>query len=194
VRGSDADQIDNSSLTPEKMRSGRALTVAVYLLSGGIVALIAFLIFSPPRVPPAFLPIARLPAFHASINAAVASLLCVGFVAIRTRRVGFHRACMLTCFGLSSLFLVSYVTYHAYAPKAEFGGEGWVRPVYFSLLISHILLAAGILPLALMTLIRALRGDFVRHRSLARWTLPIWLYVAVTGVVVYRMMSPYYGL
>jgi len=163
-------------------------------MSAVIVVVVGLLTVIPPRTPPAGLPVSSLPPFHASINATVAVLLSLGYFGIRTDRRRIHRGCMLTCFGLSSLFLVSYVTYHTYAPQSEFGGVGWIRPVYFSILVSHIVLAAGILPLALFTLARALRGELERHRRLARWTLPIWLYVAVTGVVVYAMMSPFYGL
>jgi uncharacterized membrane protein YozB (DUF420 family) len=95
---------------------------------------------------------------------------------------------MLSAFGVSSLFLASYVVYHASAGSRPFPGTGWLRPVYFALLVSHVLLAAVIVPLALMTIWRALRGQFDRHRRLARWTLPLWLYVSVTGVVIYWML------
>lgn len=95
---------------------------------------------------------------------------------------------MLAAFGVSTLFLVSYVVYHSLEGSRPFTGQGWMRPVYFALLLSHIVLAAAIVPLALVTLYRAWRGEFVRHRRIARWTLPIWLYVSVTGVIVYWML------
>jgi len=90
------------------------------------------------------------------------------------------------------VFLASYVIYHSQAPASHFGGEGWIRPVYFSILLTHVSLAAVLLPLALFTLSRALRGELERHRAVARWTLPVWMYVTVTGVLVYWMMVPYY--
>jgi uncharacterized membrane protein YozB (DUF420 family) len=95
---------------------------------------------------------------------------------------------MLSAFATSTLFLVSYLTYHFQVGSVPYEGQGWVRPLYFSILISHIVLAAIIVPIALVTLVRALRGSFERHRRIARWTLPIWLYVSVTGVIVYWML------
>jgi uncharacterized membrane protein YozB (DUF420 family) len=95
---------------------------------------------------------------------------------------------MIAAFGVSTLFLCSYVIYHAHAGSRPFTGQGWVRPVYFTILISHVLLAFALLPLALTTLYRAWRGQFARHRRIARWTFPIWMYISVTGVVVYWML------
>jgi uncharacterized membrane protein YozB (DUF420 family) len=95
---------------------------------------------------------------------------------------------MLSAFGVSALFLVSYVIYHYYAGSRPFAGQGWIRPVYFGLLITHIILAAVIVPLALTTIYRALTGQFSRHRRIARWTLPIWLYVSVTGVAIFLLL------
>lgn len=112
---------------------------------------------------------------------------------IRTRRIQAHRACMGTAFALSTAFLVSYVIYHLQVGSVSFAGQGWIRPVYFALLISHIVLAAAILPLALVTLARALRERFDRHRAIARWTLPIWLYVSLTGVVIYWLLYHAYA-
>ncbi|OGK98741.1 MAG: hypothetical protein A3E31_03395 [Candidatus Rokubacteria bacterium RIFCSPHIGHO2_12_FULL_73_22] len=132
--------------------------------------------------------VAALPLLNACLNATSAALLTAGFVFIRRRLVGLHRACMVAALGVSTLFLVSYVTYHALAGSRPFGGQGWVRPVYFVVLLTHIGLAAAIVPLALTTVWRAWRADFARHRRLARWTLPLWLYVSVTGVVVYWML------
>jgi uncharacterized membrane protein YozB (DUF420 family) len=99
---------------------------------------------------------------------------------------------MLAAIGTSSLFLVSYLTYHYYHGATRFPGQGWIRPVYFSVLISHTVLAACVLPLVLVTVARALRGNFPKHRQIARWTLPIWLYVSVTGVIVYLMLYHLY--
>jgi putative membrane protein len=129
-----------------------------------------------------------LPSLNALLNAASAVLLVTGYLFIRARRVAAHKASMLAAFGVSSAFLVSYVVYHARAGSVPFTGTGWIRAVYFSILIPHVLLAACIVPLALVTISLAWRGRFEKHRRIARWTLPIWLYVSVTGVAVYWML------
>jgi putative membrane protein len=128
------------------------------------------------------------PALNATLNAIAAVLLTAGWINIRRRNIAAHRACMLAAFGASTLFLVSYVIYHARAASVPFTGQGWIRPVYFVILITHIVLAAVIVPLALTTIYRALRGELWRHKRIARVTLPIWLYVSVTGVLVYLML------
>jgi putative membrane protein len=138
------------------------------------------------------IPLAFLPSLNACLNATSAVLLTAGFVAIRRRHVGTHRACMVAAFATSTAFLVSYVTYHLHAGATRFPGTGGVRPVYFALLATHTLLAAAIPPLAVTTLVFALRGRFARHARLARWTLPAWLYVSVTGVVIYLMLYHLY--
>ena len=132
--------------------------------------------------------VADLPALNATLNAIAAVLLVIGYVLIRRGRIQQHRRVMLTAFATSALFLVSYVTYHANAGSRPFGGQGPIRIVYFAILISHVILAAAILPMALITLTHALRARFDRHMRIARWTLPIWLYVSVTGVIVYLML------
>src|SRR5262249_36810321 len=116
-----------------------------------------------------------------------------GYVAIRRRRVHVHRACMAAAFATSVVFLASYLTYHLQAGTTRFPGQGWVRPFYFSLLGTHTVLAASIPPLAGVTLVLALRGRFARHARLARWTLPAWFYVSVTGVVIYLMLYHLYA-
>ncbi len=131
---------------------------------------------------------ASLPALNAVLNATAATLLVLGYRFIRRRRVGAHRACMLLAVLASSVFLTSYLVYHARVGSVPFRGGGWARPLYFAILISHTVLAAAIVPLVAVTLARALRGRFDRHAAIARWTLPIWLYVSVTGVVVYLML------
>ena len=132
--------------------------------------------------------VAALPALNAVLNGASAVLLTGGWLAIRRRRIAVHRACMLAAFSVSVLFLVSYVVYHALAGSRPFTGQGWIRPVYFAVLISHVVLAAAMVPFVLTTLYRALGADFPRHVRLARVTLPVWLYVSVTGVVVYLVL------
>ena len=129
-----------------------------------------------------------LPALNAALNATSTVLLFVGWLFIRQRDMRRHRACMLAAFSTSALFLVSYLVYHAKVGSVPFPGQGMIRVVYFTILITHILLAATILPLALVTLSRGLAGRFDRHRAIARWTFPIWLYVSVTGVVIYVML------
>jgi len=135
--------------------------------------------------------VSDLPAVNAALNAASALLLGAGYVCIRRRRVTAHRACMLLALLTSTIFLVSYLTYHYHAGSTPFRGTGWTRPAYFTLLISHTLLAATVVPLALITATRALRGRFDRHVAIARWTLPVWMYVSITGVVIYVVL---YGL
>jgi uncharacterized membrane protein YozB (DUF420 family) len=129
-----------------------------------------------------------LPTLNAVLNATSAVLLACGFAMIRRRRVTAHRACMIAAFAASLLFLTSYTIYHAQAGSHPFPGHGIARPIYFAILISHVTLAALILPMAILTLTRALRAQYARHMKIARWTLPIWLYVSVTGVVIYVML------
>lgn len=135
---------------------------------------------------------ADLPHLNAALNAIAGVLLIAGYILIRRRRIQAHRACMLGAFVVSALFLASYVIYHAQAGSRPFPGTGIARTIYFAILIPHVILAAAVLPLALVTLRRGLRRDDERHRRIARWTLPIWLFVSVTGVIVYLML--YQGL
>jgi len=128
------------------------------------------------------------PAIDATLNAASALLLSAGFYFIRRKNVGAHRACMLSAFGASLVFLICYLVYHYFHGVTRFPGHGSVRTFYFVLLGSHTILAGVIVPLMLATFDRALRGRFERHRRIARWTLPLWLYVSVTGVAVYWML------
>jgi uncharacterized membrane protein YozB (DUF420 family) len=132
--------------------------------------------------------IADLPALNAILNALAAALLITGYALIRRGRIRLHRRVMLCAFATSTLFLISYLTYHAHTGSRPFPGRGTLRTVYFTILITHIVLAAAILPLALITLSNGLRARFDRHVRIARWTLPIWLYVSVTGVIVYLML------
>ena len=129
-----------------------------------------------------------LPHLNAALNAISTAFLVSGFYFIRARRIQAHRRAMLGAFVTSMLFLTSYVVYHAQAGSKPFPGTGLLRTVYFAILIPHVLLAAGVLPLVLVTLRRGLRRDDARHRRIARWSLPIWLFVSVTGVVVYVML------
>ena len=132
--------------------------------------------------------VSDLPALNATLNAASAVLLTTGWLLIRTGRIDAHRRCMIAAFTTSSLFLISYVVYHAQIGSKPFPGTGVLRIVYFSILIPHVVLAAVVLPLAIVTLTRGLRRLDARHRRIARWTLPLWLFVSVTGVLVYLML------
>lgn len=129
-----------------------------------------------------------LPAVNATLNTISAFLLVIGYVLIRRGQAQQHRLCMLAAFVTSALFLASYVIYHLNVGSVAFTGQGTIRIVYFTILISHIILAIIILPMVIVTLRRALRGQLESHRRIAKWTLPLWLYVSVTGVVVYWML------
>jgi putative membrane protein len=129
-----------------------------------------------------------LPAVNATLNGLAGVLLLIGFLLIRSRNIGLHRRFMISAFITSALFLVSYVVYHAQVGSVRFTRQGFVRPLYFTILVTHVTLAAAVLPLAIITLTRGLNGRFQAHRTIARWTLPIWLYVSVTGVLVYVLL------
>jgi putative membrane protein len=135
--------------------------------------------------------VSHLPSLNAALNSLSAAFLILGFFFIKSKSIKAHKACMLSAFTSSSLFLISYLVYHYEVGSVPFKGQGWIRTVYFTILLTHTILAAAVVPLALITLTRALKERFAAHRRIARWTFPIWLYVSVTGVVVYWML---YGL
>ncbi|HEX8422916.1 MAG TPA: DUF420 domain-containing protein [Pyrinomonadaceae bacterium] len=134
----------------------------------------------------------QLPHLNAMLNAASGLLLLAGFYFIRRRRITAHLRCMTAALAVSCIFLASYLFYHYNHGSTRFTGQGYVRPVYFFILLTHTILAALIVPLIAVTLRRAWRGDFGRHRKIARWTFPLWLYVSVTGVIVYLMLYQLY--
>ncbi|MEK6600861.1 MAG: DUF420 domain-containing protein [Candidatus Binatota bacterium] len=134
------------------------------------------------------IPFSYLPSVNAALNSASALLLVAGYLFIRNKKITAHKLCMLSAFTTSALFLISYLTYHFQVGSVPFKGQGWLRVVYFTVLISHTVLAVVIVPLVLVTLTRALKGSFERHKRIARWTLPLWLYVSITGVIVYWML------
>jgi putative membrane protein len=138
------------------------------------------------------LSISDLPALNATLNGLSAVCLVSGYTFIKRGERLMHQRCMIAALVLSSLFLVSYVVYHANAGSRPFPGQGLVRPVYFVILITHVVLAAAVVPLALITATRGLRSQFDRHVRIARWTFPVWLYVSVTGVVIYLMLYQLY--
>lgn len=129
-----------------------------------------------------------LPAVNAVLNSICAVLLVTGWILIRQGRIAQHRAVMIAAFSTSCLFLISYLVYHAQVGSVKFTGQGTIRIVYFTILLTHTVLAAAIVPLVLVTLTRGLKRQDARHRAVARWTMPIWLYVSVTGIVVYLML------
>ena len=173
----------------------RSLWIGIFgltLLVGGLVAALAAFPQALRLAALDGLDVSGLPRLHAVLNGTTALLLAGGYVAIRNGRRMIHMSIMCTCFALSCVFLISYVMYHSQAPATHFGGGGWIRPAYFFILITHISLAPILVPFVLFTVSRAARGEFPMHRRLARWTLPMWMYVSVTGVLVYLMMAPYY--
>lgn len=135
-----------------------------------------------------FIPVKTLPALNAVLNAAAGCFLVLAYIFIRRKKVAWHRYCIFAALACSAVFLSFYLYLHFTAGVIRFSGQGWIRPVYFSILVSHTILAMVIVPLVVITLTRAFRRNFVKHRAIARWTLPLWLYVSVTGVVVYWLL------
>ena len=129
-----------------------------------------------------------LPAVNATLNAISGVLLIIAYALIRSRRIEPHRRVMIAAFATSSLFLICYLAYHAQVGSVRFTRQGFVRPLYFTILVTHVTLAAAVLPLAIITLSRGLKARYAQHRRIARWTFPIWLYVSVTGVLVYVLL------
>ena len=168
----------------------RKSTLWIWILAIAIPGLVTLIYFGPKFAPGADL--RMLPRIYSTINFITAIVLVMALIAIKQKKIIRHRALMVTALVLSVLFLILYVVYHSSSESVKFGGQGLIRYVYYFFLISHILLSAIIVPLVLITLRRALRSDFEKHKKLARWTWPLWFYVAVSGVIVYLMISPYY--
>jgi len=137
-------------------------------------------------------PLSFLPPIYATINAITAILLVFALYAIKNNNVLLHEQLMKTSIALSLMFLVMYVAYHMTSDPTPYGGQGWKRPVYYFILVTHVLLSIGIIPMVLVTYVRAISKLFDDHKKIAKITFPIWLYIAVTGVIVYLMISPYY--
>jgi putative membrane protein len=178
------NQMTNQSLAPSESKY-KKLIIAL-----SVVIPIAVAVLFQVKIPG--YNFSFLPPIYASINGLTAVLLLIALWAIKNGKVKLHETLTRTCLALSAAFLVMYVLYHITSDSTSFGGEGFIRGVYFFILISHISLSVVIIPLVLFTFARALDKNFVQHRKLAKITFPIWLYVAVTGVVVYVMISPYY--
>ena len=138
-------------------------------------------------------PFTFLPPIYAAINGYTAVILLIALWAIKNRKITLHEQLMKTAIGLSLSFLVMYVAYHLTSDPTPYGGEGWIRLVYYFIIISHILLSVAIIPLVLISYVRAISQQFTSHRKIARITFPIWLYITITGVIIYLMISPYYG-
>ena len=138
-------------------------------------------------------PLTFLPPIYATINGFTAVILMIAFWAIKNKRIVLHENLMTTAIGCSAAFLVMYVAYHMTSDSTKFGGEGFIRYIYYFILITHILLSVVIIPFVLITYVRAITNNFERHKKIAKITFPMWLYVAITGVIVYIMISPYYN-
>lgn len=167
----------------------RNLIITISLAVPAIVTALFYI--APPQIDLG-IDLKFFPKFHAILNSATTVALLMGIMFIQQKNIKAHRASMIGAFALSSVFLVSYVFYHSMSEPTTFGGEGVLKTIYYVILISHIVLAAVILPFILFTFYRALSDDFDKHKKIAKITFPIWLYVAVTGVLVYLLISPYY--
>lgn len=171
----------------------KSFIAPVAIISVAVPLVVVYLFYlTPPQVELGF-NLNILPAFHASLNFATAVLLIAGRYFIFNKNMMAHKYSMIAAFVFSAIFLLSYVTYHTLTEPTRYGGTGVIKMIYLFILISHIVLAALILPLILLTMIRAIQERFDKHKVLARFTWPLWLYVAVTGVLVYLMLSPYYS-
>lgn len=171
----------------------RNYTPIIVALSIGINVLVAILFFIPGYKGEVGFDIYLLPMLNAICNSFTFVFLLAALYFILKKNVRMHRRFIFAAFGSTAIFLISYVTYHGLAESTPYGGTGILRGIYFFVLITHIVLAIVIVPLALMTTARGLNMQVERHRKIARWTMPLWLYVALTGVIVYIMISPYYS-
>lgn len=173
--------------TADKKSSYLPLIIAASLIIPAVVAIL----YIGPKINFG-VDLGFLPAVNATLNGLTSVMLILGFVSIRKKTIDVHQRFMSLAMILSVLFLVSYILYHSTSEPTSYGGEGFFKYVYYFLLISHIILAAAIVPLVLITYVRALSRRFDRHRVIAKITLPLWLYVSITGFIIYMMISPYY--
>ena len=172
----------------EKSYNLKPVIIAVSI----IIPLVVAVLYLMPKEALATDAFAFLPKVNATLNSIATILLIAAGWAVKVKKFELHKKLMLSAVGVSVLFLLSYVTYHATSESTVFGGEGVIRVVYLFILLTHIVLAIAIVPLVLITLSRALSQKFDKHKRIARWTLPLWLYVTITGVIVYFMIAPYY--
>ncbi len=173
------------------MASEKFILRGIYVLSAIVLLAVVVLYHLPPskNVPDY---ISLLPKLNAMINASCTAMLCASYFFIQRKHVSIHRILNVSTFLLSAVFLVSYVIFHSYGIETRFPADHSLRPVYLFILLTHIILASIVLPLVLVTFYFALTGNISRHRKIAKWTFPVWLYVTTTGVIVYLMISPYY--
>jgi putative membrane protein len=178
----------------DKLTSGsdKKILTLITVLSIAIPVVVAIL-FLLPKSGQTDIDVSFLPALHAILNSLTAIALIVGYYSVKNNHIKAHRIAMLTAFGLSSIFLVSYVTYHFFGERTIYGGDGLLKIVYYFILITHIVLAIAIVPLVLLSIYFGISNQLTKHRRISKWTFPIWLYVAVTGVLVYLLISPYYS-
>ncbi|MBA4601647.1 DUF420 domain-containing protein [Thermoactinomyces mirandus] len=172
--------------------SEKYYTTLIVALTVLINAVVLFLFFMPKFQGSSHFDLSFLPMLNAVFNSFTTVFLLAALYFIKKKNIRMHRRFIYAAFSSTALFLVSYLTYHAMAPSTHFGGEGWIRPVYYFVLVTHIILAAPTVFLALFTIIRGLHMQVEKHRKIARWTMPIWIYVSITGVLVYLLISPYY--
>jgi putative membrane protein len=177
----------------EVLANERKSYLWIIVISVLIPVVVALLLFMPTRLNLGADFVYFLPHLNGVINTATSIALLAGYFFIGKKNIALHRASMSTAFILGSIFLVSYVVYHASAESTIFGGEGIIRGVYYFLLITHIILAAVVVPFVLFAFYFALSGKIDKHKKIVKYTFPIWLYVSVTGVIVYLMISPYYN-
>ena len=174
----------------EEVSVKKAITT-ILIVSGAAFLFLLYLLYVNDSAGASSNWVQELPALNAFLNSITTVLILSGYVAIRKKRFKVHMRFMLTAFITSSLFLVSYLVYHHYAGDTPFPGQGFIRPIYFAILISHIILSAFVVPLVLTSYYFAFSGKFKIHRKVSKWTFPIWLYVSVTGVVIYFMLNAY---
>lgn len=179
----------NNVTAPQSEKTVFGWIVAISII---VPVLVAVLLFMPEKLALGEEWVYFLPHLNAVINSAASIALILGFYFIMKGKVAYHQASMTVAFGLGAIFLVAYVIYHASAPSTTFGGEGWVKTVYYTILITHIILAAVALFPILLAYYFGMTGKFIRHKKVVRYAYPIWLYVTISGVVVYLMISPYY--
>lgn len=176
-----------SNLNEKDLKWNKVIAVIALVLP-----LVVALLYYMPKSGEAGEMVRAIPFFNAIVNGCTFLLISAGIVAIKTGKQTLHRYFMMSAMVMSVIFLLGYVAYHAQVESTPFGGEGIIRTIYFAILISHIVLAAIIAPLVLVTVYRAVSGDLEKHKKMARITYPIWLYVSITGIIVYLMISPYY--
>ena len=171
--------------------NNKKASVLIYSISAAVLGLV-ILLYNLPQAQniPAF--VKHLPKLHASVNATCFVLLLLSLRAIKQKKTELHKNLNLTAFALSSVFILSYVTYHSFGIETSFPTENALRPVYLFILISHIILATLVLPMVLLSFYKAITGDISGHKRITKWSMPIWIYVTFTGVVVYLMIAPYY--